>query len=1200
LFSLTQGLRRVKLNATYCPYRGLRVFCSQCGFENSAGAIVCIKCTTPLPLGGSAATEGVATSWTVSPPTSAAPSRTGFQGTLQVGSLLGNRYEILQLLGEGGMGAVYKVRDRELDRFAALKVIRPELANNPEVLQRFKQELILARQVTQKNVIRIFDLGEIEGLKFITMDFVEGQDLRTLLREKGKFPAEDAVKIVAQVCRALDAAHSEGVVHRDLKPQNIMLDAQGRVTVMDFGIARSLEQPGMTQTGVLIGTPEYMSPEQAKGEEVDGRSDLFTLGIIFYELLTGKTPFRADTAFATMLKRTQERARPPVELEPAIPRELSNVVMKCLEIEPSGRYQSAQEILHDLEAGRGQQARTLRLPRFRTVEELPTKWLAPALAVTLLLTVGLLFRGKIFGPGTKPKSTGPTISLAILPFRNASGDASLDWLGSSLAEMLRTDVGQSSNLHTVSPDRLHQIVSDLRITSGADLDPATIRRIAEFTNADQVVSGQYVKLGSAVRIDATLQDLKGQRSTSLKAEASDDKALLGAVDQLARSIRESLRLAPSAVQELKAAAFTPSSQSVEALRDYSQGLELSRQANDLEAVKRFEAATEKDPNFALAFSSLGQTYARLGYSDKAEQFSSKAVDLSGSLPPAEKYMIQATDARISNNFEKAVEAYDNLVKLMPNDAEVQLAMGAVYAGHGALDQARDHYLKALQADPKYLDALLAVGTVEWKRGNAQGSLDYLNRALSLAVELNNQQGKANALHAIGNAYMALNRPADALQNNEQSLEITKQIGDKKGMAASLDAMAQIYEATGKPKDAERTYQQALQIEKEIGDQADAGISMMNLGEFFQNRGQYDEALNWTKQALQIEMQVGDQNNQAVCLNNIGNIYFSQGQYEEALIYFGQALDLVQKLNFPANLAMTLNNVGETYRKLGRYDQAMNSYLHALEVSRNAGDKLGMAEVSDSMAGLFEMQGRHGAALSAEQDALNNIREMQKQDAIKADIESSYGNALTLVGRSEEAQKSLDEALSLARSLQNNSLVAKALNLKGERLLYEGGSNAARPLFEQALEAATKAKDRNQALMAKFGLAKVSIQEAHAAAAVGSLKALSADADAMGEKYLSTQCSLYLGQALVESKNYGQARQELETVVRKARDSGMNSLLPQSHYWLAMALRGSGDQSGAAAHLQQASQLLGEMQRESKSDALLKRSDLRLIAQEAHP
>ena len=1165
---------------------------------------MCVKCTTPLPLSDSTATAAVSTSWIASSPVSVAPGRTAFPGTLQVGTLLGNRYEILQLLGEGGMGAVYKVRDRELDRFVALKVIRPDLANNPEVLQRFKQELILARQVTHKNVIRIFDLGEIEGLKFITMDFVDGRDLRSLLREKGNFSPDEAAKIVTQVCRALDAAHSEGVVHRDLKPQNIMLDAQGRVTVMDFGIARSLEQPGMTQTGILIGTPEYMSPEQAMGEEVDGRSDLFTLGIIFYELLTGKTPYRADTALATMLRRTQERARPPVELEPAIPRDLSNVVMKCLEIDRERRYSSALELLHSL----GQQTLTtvqpivVRPPRPAWLDQglRQWKWGAAGLAVVLLAVCAFAFRARIFSGPRSTKATGESVSLAILPFRNASGDASLDWMGSSLAEMLRTDVGQSSSLHTVSPDRLHQILSDLRISSGADLDAATVRRIAEFTNADQVISGQYVRLGSVLRIDATLQDLKHQRSTSLKAEAPDDKAVLGAVDQLARSIQNNLALAPSAVQELKAAAFAPSSQSVEALRDYSQGLQLARQANDLEAVKKFEAATRADPNFALAFSTLAQTYARLGYSKQAEEFSTRAVDLSGNLPPAEKYMIEAADARIQNNDDKAVQAYDSLVKLMPNDPEVQFAMGSLYRGHGGFDQARDHYLKALQADPKYLDALLALGSVEIKRGNAQGSLDYLNRALSLAVELNNQQGKAGALQAIGNAYLALNRPADALEDSRQSLEIRKEIGDKKGMATSLDAMAQIYEATGKPKAAGQAYQQGLQIEKEIGDQAGAGISMMNLGELFQNEGRYDEALSWTKQALQIEMQVGDQNNQSVCLNNIGNIYFSQGRYEEALTYFGQALDMAQKQNVPANLAMTLNNIGETYRKLGRYDQAMNNYLHALEVSRNAGDKLGMAEISDSMAGLFEIQGRYGAALSAEQDAFKNIGEMQKQDANKPDIESSYGNALMLLGRSEEAQKSLEEALNLARSLQNNSLVAKALNLQGERLLYGGDSSAARPLFEQALVAAAKAKDGNQALLAKFGLARVAIREGRAGAAAGGLRGLSKDADAAGEKYLSTECALYLGESLVQSKDYAGARQQLETVARSAQDSGMNSLLPQTHYWLAMALRGAGDKSGAAAQLQQASQLLGEMQRESRSDVLLKRADLRLIAEAAHP
>lgn len=423
---------------------------------------------------------------------SPAPLRTaeGLRPPPQAGSVLGGRYEILQLLGQGGMGAVYKARDRELDRPVALKVIRPEFAGDPEILTRFKQELILARQVTHKNVVRIFDLGEAEGFKFITMEFVEGRDLKSILAERAKLAPEEAVAIVEQVCRALDAAHAEGVVHRDLKPQNIMLDNEKKVLVMDFGIARSMETPGLTQTGALVGTPEYMSPEQAKGEDVDARSDLFTLGIIFYQLLTGKVPFRANTTVATLLKRTQERAVPPVKEDPSVPRLLSDVVVKCLETDPQRRYQSAHAILHDLEARHRRHTRTLQLPRFRTVEELPTKFLAPALAVVLLLTVGLLFRGKIFGPATKPKATGPTISLAILPFRNASGDPSLDWLGPSLAEMLSTDVGQSSTLHTVSSDRLHRILSDLRISNDAELDPATLRRITDFTNADQVVTSQ--------------------------------------------------------------------------------------------------------------------------------------------------------------------------------------------------------------------------------------------------------------------------------------------------------------------------------------------------------------------------------------------------------------------------------------------------------------------------------------------------------------------------------------------------------------------------------------------------------------------------------------------------------------------------------------------------------------------------------------
>ena len=354
----------------------------------------------------------------------------GFQAgapVLQTGDLLGARYEILQLLGEGGMGAVYKARDRELDRFVALKLIRPELAANASILARFKQELLLSREVTHRNVIRIYDLGDADGVKFITMEFVEGRDLRSLIQEKKKFPPEEAVELMLQVCRALEAAHSLGIIHRDLKPQNIMLDRTGRILVMDFGLARTVEGDGMTQTGALVGTMEYMSPEQALGKDLDQRSDLFSLGLILYELLTGVMPFKAESAVASLLKRNQERAAPVSDHDGTVPSTLSNIVSKCLERDPNLRYQSATEFLRDLEAWQGKgAAATLRFPTSAKPwgQTIPWHWIGGVAAVLVLAIVGFLFRDKLFKPTTARAPSD--VSVLVADFTNHTGDPVFD------------------------------------------------------------------------------------------------------------------------------------------------------------------------------------------------------------------------------------------------------------------------------------------------------------------------------------------------------------------------------------------------------------------------------------------------------------------------------------------------------------------------------------------------------------------------------------------------------------------------------------------------------------------------------------------------------------------------------------------------------------------------------------------------------
>jgi serine/threonine protein kinase/tetratricopeptide (TPR) repeat protein len=1092
------------------------------------------------------------------------------------------------------MGAVYKARDRELDRVVALKVIHPDLANRPGVLQRFKQELILARKVTHKNVIRIFDLGEADGIKFISMDYIDGQDLKSMLKQKGKFPPEEAASIVVQVCRALQAAHAEGVIHRDLKPQNIMLDKQGTVIVMDFGIARSMETPGMTTTGMLVGTPEYMSPEQAKGEKADARSDLFTLGIIFYELLTGDTPYKADTALATMLKRTQERARPPAERVPEIPRYVNDVVVRCLEINPELRYQKAVEILQDLGARQARRRGTtaLRLPRFRLVEEFPTRWIAPALALMALLVVGIVFRGKIFGPGTKPAE--PAISLAILPFRNASGDPKLDWLGSSLAEMLSTDVGQSSHLRMVSPDRLHQILHDLQISADSTLDPDTLRRLAEFSSAETVVWGQYARFGEQIRIDAKLQDLKHDRTAALKAEAPNEKAVPEAVDRLAEAIRQNLAFSPAIVKELQTQSFKPTSKSLPALRYYNEGVQLLRQGKDLEAQKQLQASIQQDPEFALAYSRLAQADANLGYDNEAEQASRKAVDLSQNLSPQEKYLIEAGHARIMKDYPKAIESYENLARASPGDTDVQFTLGSLYEETGAFQNAREHYAAVLKADPQSVEALWKMGGVEIESDNPQASLDYLNRGLTLSIELGNDEKKALILQAIGIAYKEMNKPEEALRNYQESLAIQRRLGQKRGVAASLSEIAKVYSLLGKTDAALASLNETLKLEREIGAKKEAGDTLIDLGNFYEDRGQHEQALKMYKESLEIQREAGDENYQALCLSNIGIAYLSKGQYDDALTYLQRALQLREKLKVPGDIAETVHNLAETNVKLGQYEQALGQYLRALELHRSAGDKRNAAIDSYWLGTLYGQQGRYGAALNSEQEALKTFRELQDRSPAMADILGGYGGALAEAGRWEEAQKTLDEALSLARELKSQPLVAQTLDFQGDSTFYRGDSKSAQTLYGQALQIAAQTKDREKALACEIGLAKVAIGEGRSREVVSSLKALAQEADSLGLKYLSVECSVDLAEALVNTKDYSRARQELEPALARAEKLGLRTLLARDHYLLATALRATGNGAEATSHYREAKRLFDEIRKEAGAEKVIERADLKAI------
>jgi eukaryotic-like serine/threonine-protein kinase len=1137
------------------------------------------------------------------------------------GSDFGPRYRIDALLGQGGMGRVYKAYDKELDRTVAIKVVREGAIGQADALKRFKQELVLASKISHKNILRIHDMGDVGGLRFISMAFVEGQDLQHIIHDNPKMPLERILNFARQIAEALAAAHAEGVVHRDLKPQNLLVDKNDQIFVCDFGLAKSFEEGaiGMTRTGAFLGTPRYMSPEQVEGKPADNRADLYSYGLILYEMVTGDVPFTGESTLKVMYQRIQEKPKSPKLIKPDLPNWLVRIIMRCLERNPDDRYQNAYEILADLQGsvsgsgasrasisrmGSGSQSVVIQIPEF-----VNRRWVwAVAGAVGLLLLAFAIppvrhlipgFRTGM-GAGGGKNVAGPSISLAIVPFRNASGDSSLDWFGTSLAELLRTDVGESSTLQPVLPDRLSYILTDLSFTPNTELGPSELHRIAEFTNANLLVWGKYSKNGNQIRIDAKIEDVKRNRTTPLKVEATGESTLLAAVDQLADSVRAALAPDQSAVQEMKVAAFRPTSNSLEAIRDFTSGLGFFRQRNHSAAVKQFEAATQADPNFALAYSWLGRSYAQLGNETQAEQAAGKAMSLSGNLSPVEKYMIQAAYGQVGNNYTKALDAYTKLVILMPNDPQIQLELGELYKSHGAFDKAQEQYQKALAIDSKDWEALRAFGELEIELGNAQSAIDHLNRSLSVIVELNNRQGKAIVLHDLGEAYNLLNRPDDALRNFQQSLDIRREIGDKIGIADTLDQIALTNGNIGKSREAEKTYQEELKLRNDIGDKAGSGNALTNLGLLLSQEGRYEEALTNTKQALQIEMQTNNEPGQALCLMNIGLFSYQLAKYDDALAYQQRAVDSFQKLKKPIETALSLNNIGLIYATVGQFDQALSSYTLGLEQARKIGDKLTISAILDGLASLYLIQGRYGDALKSQQEAVNNAKQLQAESgAFFAEVNADYANVLNQVGRAEEAQKILNESLSAAQSAQNEDLAAKILNFQGEGFYYRGDFKSAPPLFERAQQSAAKAKDLLQSLNARLNLARTSVSEGHSAAVVGTLKGLVKEAEALGAKYIATQCSITLGDALLGTKDYTHAREELESALRKSEDSGMKSLEPRAHYLLSQALRASGNTVEADMHLKQASDLLEQMRQESHADTLLERSDLKPIVEAAH-
>ena len=898
--------------------------CPQCSYENAESATQCQRCTTPLPLSNETLATG-GQGWSV--PASDVAVSSGALLQLNPGTVLDKRYEIIRLLGQGGMGAVYQAYDRELERQVGLKLIRSDMAANPEILKRFKQELILARQITHKNVIRIFDLGQSEGLKFITMEYIDGENLQALLRHKKKLGPAEAANIMAQVCRALEAAHAEGVIHRDLKPQNIMLDKSGRAYVMDFGIARSMVGEGMTQTGALIGTPDYMSPEQAKGLTLDARSDLFSAGIIFYEMLSGQVPFDADTTMGKLWKRTNESARPLNELDKSIPQPLSDIVRRCLEIDPQKRFASATEMLHSIETWQGPSAGT-RVIVVGKAWPPYAKWVAAAASLVLVAGV-VLFRTKL-----QPHPSGPhaPVTLLIADFDNKTGDPVFD---GTLEPMLGIALEGAPFISSFNRGQARKIA--LRLQPGATrMDTSAAELVADREGINVIVGGSISPAGSGYKVSVEALDPASHKSiVSEERSAANKQDVLAVAGKLAEGLRKGLGDTTRASAQ-SSAAETFSASSLEAAHAYAVGQDFQLAAKWDDALKAYAQAVDLDPDLGRAYAGMAAIDANLGKRQEAEKNYSLALKHIDRMTEREKYRTRSGYYLLMRDQFKAMQELNDLVSQYPADTaghanlalayflnrdmnkaleeqesalaitphsvlqQVNYAMYALYAGD--FDTAAKEAQALVQENPKFDQALRTLALAQLGLGHDEDA-----RANYTKLEAVSAYGASIAANGLADLALYEGKLADAAGILEKAVPVDLAAKDTESAANRLATLAITQLALGKTQEALNTAGQAA------ADSKDAGV-LYRAAQVYLAAGQESKALQVVAplaQRLENEPQV-----YAKLL--AGEAQLKKGNARDALTTFQEA----QKL---ADTWLGHFDLGRAYLDLGAFTEASSEF-----------------------------------------------------------------------------------------------------------------------------------------------------------------------------------------------------------------------------------------------------------------------------------
>lgn len=872
-----------------------QVQCPQCLAYNPEDSQFCNKCGSSLEMAQDTLTSPLTIRETESGYIYFAP-----------GDRFADRYVIIEEIGRGGMGVVYKAEDKILGIKVALKVIHPLYSSSPSMVRQFKKETLLARSVSHENVIRIHDIGEKDNIKYISMDYIKGQNLKELIRVSGALAIKTAITITKQICEALDAAHRKGIIHLDLKPQNIMVDNNGNVYTMDFGLAKSVTAPEAGFTKKIMGTPAYMSPEQAKGEETDQRSDIYSIGVIMYEMFTGVLPFDAETRDEYVRKHIEEKPKSPTQANPLLPSSISQIILKCMQKDKNERYQAVKEILADIQ---------LPLEYRITYPQKKTKKIKYLYIFSLVVLLGilgyLLLKGK-----RREEQLAPFMeklvyrSVAVMKFENNTGDESLENWSKMLQNSLIIDLEQSKYIRVLPDDRLSQILLDLDQPELREYSSGVLEKIAAEGHVQYFILGSYAKIGNKFWISAMIREAKSERLIGTeKVEGTGEDSIIDLVDNLTKKIKKRLKLTPDEMaNDIDKDIGKITTRSSDAWKHYNDGIRYLQERKYQQGITAFNKAVEIDPEFAMAYKMLSETYLSIHDYEQRNKFLLKALEHIHRVSDRDRYLIQGYAAwSIHNTYTEAIERYKELLKLYPDDEEGNKYLGMLYRMYEEWDLALGCYEKILNSD-KAVEKANAIDNI---------AFIFLSKGLydeAIQIMRTNQHMFSNQswFHRfMSNLYLCQGDYKSAQDESDKAMEIDPDNNENYRLQGNLHLLKEDFVA------ASDSYQ-ILMDKSDPNAQAWGLFWAANLS---LTKGKYKQALAEILSGLELSRKsnLGYQETEFLLL--LVHSYLQQNQAKNALEVSGWLMEMALKSRFSSDQMLALHCRGVSNVMIGNLTEA---------------------------------------------------------------------------------------------------------------------------------------------------------------------------------------------------------------------------------------------------------------------------------------